>query len=108
MKATIQKQVNSLIADGTITFIEKAQWGSLYSIKGINAKKIRLFISDDGDQWRLAGYDKRGLWFSLGDRADLSNGMNVSTSSFMQSIPALSMGYKSGAAWLKAEILTQI
>lgn len=108
MKATTKKQIDALIKAGTIAYVEKAQYGELYSIKGINDKKIRLFISDDGDQWRLAGYDKRGLWFSLGDRTDLSNGMNAETSSYTQSIPALSMGHKSGAAWLNAEILTQI
>lgn len=108
MKASTQKQIDKLVTDGTITLVEKSRLGSFYSIKGINSKKIRLFISIDGDQWKLAGYDKRGLWFSIGDRADLSNGLNVRTSSFMQSIPELSMGHKSGPAWLKAEILTQI
>jgi hypothetical protein len=104
----MKREIKSLIANAIIEFVEKGQYGSFYSVNGLDDEKIRLFISHNFSDWKLVGFDPRGMWFDLGDRADLCNGLKPETTSFSSSIPELSMGYESGVDWLNAEILTQL
>lgn len=107
-----QSYIDKLIAEGMITPTNDKHDGKsykFYEIAGVDPSKVRLAVwigSKKTIAWSLSGYDKRDVFFALGDRKDLCHSYSFAPSLSWRDDTgnALKYGHDTPYSWMKAII----